>query len=150
MLIHFICSGNTNRSRMAEAYFNSKKISNVTATSSGTNAFRNFNGPITFFAKNILQRVGILDYTAKTWQQTTKELLLKQDVVVFMKQQHFDYVRYELGYVPPCYYIWNINDVAAAQNENLEKMRAEEVLDDEKVFENIKQAVDKLITDLKL
>lgn len=148
MLIHFICSGNTNRSRMAEAYFNSKKVPGMTATSSGIYASHNLNGPITFFAKNILEREGILDYTAKSWQETTKEILEQADVVIFVKKHHFDFVKNELHYIPRRYYIWDIEDVTSSQNMNFEQMRQEEILEDEKVFVNIKKAVDELIIDL--
>jgi len=150
MLIHFVCSGNTNRSRMAEAYFNSKKISGMTATSSGTHASHNFNGPITFFAKNILQKKGILEYTAKTWQETNKELLKKADVVVFIKKKYFDFVNNELGYVPSRYYIWNIKDVESVEeSESVKKINENKIRQDETVFNNIKKAVDRLVVDLQ-
>lgn len=145
MNIHFVCSGNTNRSRMAEAYFNSKKIPNMTATSSGIYASHNQNGPIVFFVKDMLEEAGILQYTAKTWQETTKEILIKTDVVIFMKQHHFDFVKNELDYVPAKYYIWDIEDVSPDQDKIGRQKQLQEIEQDKVIFQQIKDKVDELI-----
>jgi len=150
MHIHFICSGNTNRSRLAEAYFNSKNIPNMTATSSGIWADHNLNGDIVWFVKDMLEQEGILQYTAKTWQKTTKELLEKVDVVVFMKQHHFEFVENELGYVPEKYYIWDIEDVSPDQASLGKERQEQEIAQDKEIFKKIKRQVDELILKLKI
>jgi protein-tyrosine-phosphatase len=75
MWVHFICSGNTNRSRLAEAYFNSKRISGITTTSSGIYADNNSNGDICEYSLKILEENHILQYTAKSWTKTSREVL---------------------------------------------------------------------------
>ena len=149
MKIHFICSGNTNRSRMAEAYLNSKKIPWLTATSSGIHADNNLNGPISDYAKKALEEDGLLIYAKKSWQKTTKEILSKVDIAVFMEQKYFDFVKNELNYVPPHYVIWNVNDVPTDLNGDSEMVKQEKTLADENIFNIIKKQVDQLIIDLK-
>ncbi|MCX6793468.1 MAG: hypothetical protein NTY12_05655 [Candidatus Falkowbacteria bacterium] len=149
MLIHFICSGNTNRSRMAEAYLNSKKIPGLNATSSGIWADHNLNGPIVFFVRDMLEEEGLLQYTAESWQKTSKEILDKVDIVIFMKQHHFDFVKNELGYVPPRYYIWDVEDVSPDQASLGRAKQLQEIEQDKTIFIKIKQKVDQLILELQ-
>jgi protein-tyrosine-phosphatase len=150
MHIHFVCSGNTNRSRLAEAYLNSKKIKDLQASSSGIFADKDKNSNITFFAKKILKTAGILSFTSKSWQKTTKRILRSVDLVVFMKRLHFDYVKNELGFVPKNYYIWNIEDVPDNLTGDKLKIKQLKLALDEEIFIYIKKAVDKLLKDLRL
>ena len=122
----------------------------MTATSSGIWADHNLNGDIVWFVKDMLEQEGILQYTAKTWQKTTKELLEKVDVVVFMKQHHFEFVENELGYVPEKYYIWDIEDVSPDQASLGKERQEQEIAQDKEIFKKIKRQVDELILKLKI
>ncbi|MDP3918019.1 MAG: hypothetical protein Q8Q30_02485 [Candidatus Woesebacteria bacterium] len=111
MNIHFVCTGNTFRSRMAEAYLNSKNIPNIKASSSGIRAINNLDGDITSYTKKLLSDLGILKYTNKKWTQTTKEKLLNADLVVLMKEEHLSWVKDHLDFTPKNYLVFNVDDI---------------------------------------
>lgn len=111
MNIHFVCTGNTFRSRMAEAYLNSKNIPNIKVSSSGIRAINNLDGDITSYTKKLLSDLGILKYTNKKWTQTTKEKLLKADLVVLMKEEHLSWVKDHLDFTPKNYLVFNVDDI---------------------------------------
>ena len=148
MLIHFVCSGNTNRSRMAEAYLNSKQIPGIEVSSSGIYASHNLNGALSEYARFVLAEAGILSFTSEQWQETTRELLEGVDVVVFMDQKHYDFCVNELNYVPKKYYIWNILDVEYnPAGDNREQMN-EKIIEDEEIYTSITKKVDELIKEV--
>ncbi|NTW33088.1 MAG: hypothetical protein HGB12_10755 [Bacteroidetes bacterium] len=108
--IHFVCEGNTFRSRLAEAYLRSKHV-DATVTSSGVKAAKNYNGPITIYSKNIAKNENIEKYLAPSWTQTTKELIEKQDLVIFMNKKYYNFCTNDLHCTIKEYLIWDIPDV---------------------------------------
>jgi protein-tyrosine-phosphatase len=86
MVIHFICRGNTHRSRLAEAYAKSstQDLFDVTVRSSGIEADRDVSGPIVPFVKLLLEKDNLLGFTGATWTQTTQPMIDDSDVLVFM------------------------------------------------------------------
>jgi protein-tyrosine-phosphatase len=86
MVIHFICRGNTHRSRLAEAYARSstRDLADVAILSSGIEADRDLSGPIVPFVKRLLLEDDLLHFTGETWTQTTQSLIDDSDVLVFM------------------------------------------------------------------
>lgn len=153
MNIHFVCAGNTNRSRMAEAYLNSKKLSNVTASSSGIRAEDNLNGPICSYSKHILEENNIINFTSPTWTQCTKEVISAVDIVIFMQREYVDYVQKELKISPLHYEIWNIPDVPVRDTLPGEQvdvtLETERLAYDEKIYTMIVEKVDDLVSRLK-
>jgi protein-tyrosine-phosphatase len=151
MRVHFICTGNAYRSRLAEAYFNSKQIAGFIATSSGIRAdyWRPSNGPISIYTKELLEKENILKYTTEDVTQTTLARLEKQEFIVFMNQVHFEFCVNELGYEPSRYEIWDIKDVneILTEAELAEKEKVDEVA--RKTYGKIKDKIDKLILKLK-
>jgi protein-tyrosine-phosphatase len=95
MVIHFICRGNTHRSRLAEAYARSSpaQIVDVTIVSSGIEADHDLNGHIVPFVTDILQTENLLDGTGTTWTQTTQPMIDASDVLIFMSDDVFDDAR---------------------------------------------------------
>jgi protein-tyrosine-phosphatase len=91
MLIHFICRGNTHRSRLAEAYAGSStvKIADVAIVSSGIEADRDLNGPIMPFVKRTLENDNLLQFTGTTWTQTTQPMIDDSDILIFMSDDVF-------------------------------------------------------------
>jgi len=83
--IHFVCAGNAYRSRLAEALLNSLGLPGVRATSSGTIAAENLNGPVSWTALRLLKRNQLIPFMSPRWTQTTPELLAAADLVVFME-----------------------------------------------------------------
>src|SRR6266404_9320379 len=98
MTIHFICRGNTYRSRLAEVYLKSKNIPGLKVISSGIEAENNLSGPITWYAQRIIQKNHLTPFEKPTWDKTTKELLSQADFTVFMQKDIYDYCVNNLGF----------------------------------------------------
>jgi protein-tyrosine-phosphatase len=141
MKIHFVCSGNTFRSRLAEAYLNSKKIASLDISSSGIEAERNLDGSITWYAMRIIKYNGLVSFMSDFWQQTTKELIEGNDLVIFMEKNHYDFCK---SFLTPDqkYEIWNIEDI----DDPVIEKEIESIKKSEEIFDKIKEEVDLLIT----
>lgn len=109
--VHFVCTGNIYRSRMAEAYFNSLNLSGVTSISSGIYADSHDSGPISWYSMKIIYDKYLVKGMSRDHKTTTIGLLKKSDFVVFMEDMHFNHCKDVLGYVPEFYQIWNISDL---------------------------------------
>lgn len=148
MNIHFICSSNVYRSRLAEAYLKSKNLEGISASSSGTNAHMNCCGPICWEAQWILETYGLTKFTSLTWTQTTQEVLEIADRLILMENYHLEYITKNLGYRGKNYEIWNIPDM-----DELHTDTEEEVLDmirkSKETFMLIREKVDNLVSYLE-
>jgi len=89
MTIHFICTGNIYRSRLAEAYCASKGTPGVRVLSSGIGATLHRGIPIAPYAERMLREHGLERFAAPSWQQTTAALVRASDVLVFMEREHY-------------------------------------------------------------
>lgn len=116
MKIHFVCTGNTFRSRLAEAYLKSKEMLDVSVTSSGIEAEKNLNGFMCSYTLTLAKIDGIEDYLSKDWKVTTKAEIEKQDKVIFMKKEHYLFCLNTLRCKLSEYEIWNIEDVYDINN----------------------------------
>ena len=148
MKIHFICTGNSYRSRLAEAYLNSKQINGIEAFSSGTGIDKR-NGPIGWPAERILQKTGLSLFMSPSSIQTTKKLLDSGDFTVFMDESHFKYAE-RLGFSAKNYEIWEIPDFSLeiiedfkGYDRDIEFMKISE-----NTFKVIKEKVDELVKKL--
>lgn len=148
MKIHFVCSGNTNRSRMAEAYLNSKKLPGIIVSSSGIYANDNWEGSLSRYAERILTEHNLLPFAAKHWTQTTVDILDDNDLVVFMRRHHYDYCVEVLRWQPKNYLIWNIDDIPTNPLGDAEETVKAKAAADEGVFGNIVKEVDKLVLNI--
>jgi len=147
MTIHFICRGNTFRSRLAETYLNSKQLPNIKAISSGTEAKVNDCGPVTWYAQRLIQDGNLIAFEKPTWDQTTKILLEKGDLTIFMHKNVYDFCVNKLEFDAKNFQIWDIPDIRnhfLTLPEEIKKVEASE-----KIFAEIKQKVDKLMGELK-
>jgi len=138
MHIHFMCSGNVYRSRLAEAYFNSlTKDRGYKVTSSGTVAARDrfLNGPIDWYAMRIIKMNNLIPHMAWRETQTTSEVIAGVDLFIFMKAEHLEFCR-TLGYTGENYEIWDIPDMTPGSTREIEES--------EKSFELIKPKVEAL------
>ncbi|MGC8461444.1 MAG: hypothetical protein ACP5OR_06345 [Candidatus Dormibacteria bacterium] len=108
--IHFICNGNTFRSRLAEAYLRSKELPEIEATSSGFHAVLDRMGPITPYATRLAKLHSFEEYLQPHWDQLTQEGIDDVLLQVIMYPSIFEKVRnaYDLG-TP--YEVWDIPDV---------------------------------------
>ncbi len=109
MKIHFVCTHNTYRSRVAETYLKSLKIPNYEVSSSGIEANLNIDGPVTWYAQRIFKNYDLAEFEKVKWDQTTIETLKDQDLVVFMDNSHLDFCTQKFGFSGK-YEVWNIED----------------------------------------
>jgi protein-tyrosine-phosphatase len=65
LTIHFICTGNIYRSRIAEAYCASKAVPGVLVLSSGINTVLNRGIPIAPYAARILREQGLEGFATR-------------------------------------------------------------------------------------
>ncbi len=107
--IHFVCYGNVYRSRMAEAYFNSRQISDWTASSSGVHAAE-MEIAIAPSAVEVLTENGIFRYASPMWTRSTKEMLETADVVVFLHNIVYEKCLDELAPALQKFYVWSVED----------------------------------------
>ena len=146
MTVHFICKGNTFRSRLAETYLNSKQIPNLKAISSGIEAELNDCGPVTWYAQRLIHDGDLIPFEKPTWEQTTKLLLEEGDLTIFMHQNIYDFCVKHFDFNGKNFQIWEISDIRIhllTFEEEVEKMQVTE-----KIFTEIKQRIDKLIKNL--
>jgi protein-tyrosine-phosphatase len=146
MTIHFVCKGNTFRSRLAEAYLNSKQIPNLKVISSGIKADVNECGPITWYAQRLIQQDKLIPFEKPTWEQTTKVLLEEGDLTIFMHQNIYDFCIEHFDFNGKNFQIWEIPDIRVHLRtlaEEVEKMQVTE-----RIFEEIKEKVDELVKEV--
>lgn len=144
MKVHFVCTGNTYRSRLAEAYLNSKKLKNVKAFSSGTEASGNSSGPIGWIAARLLFKNKLIDFMSDKWQQTNSVLLKSADYTVFFEDSNLEKSKKNFDFASRDFEVWQLEDLTG-DTTDIEKMsQAEET------FKKIKLNVDRLVDQLKL
>ena len=133
MVIHFVCRGNTHRSRLAEAYAKSQTLDldEITILSSGIEADRDLNGPIMPFVKLSLQDENMLQFTGTNWTQTTQLMIDRSDVLVFMNDDVYEDSVKQFDIPLSMSQKWQIADVQG-------------------VFVLIKSAVDTLLSQLRI
>ncbi len=147
MTIHFICKGNTFRSRLAEAYLNSKELPNIKAVSSGVAASLNQCGPVSWYAQRIIQHHHLIPYEKPVWDQTTRPLLEEGDFTVFMDNDVYTYCTEKFGYKPENFEVWDIKDTDSTFNSSSEEIK--KVQFTEGVFEEIKNRINQLLPKLR-
>jgi hypothetical protein len=133
---------------MAEAYLNSKHLPEVVASSSGVNAEVNHNESICWYSLQILQEAELLQYTAPTWTKTTLEILQENNCIIFMQEEHYNFVQKHFQYNPPRFEIWDIPDIPSAGFFETKKAKAKKLEADKHIFEMIKKKVDMFIESL--
>jgi protein-tyrosine-phosphatase len=141
--IHFVCTGNIYRSRLAEAYCASKRIPGLHVSSSGIAAGRDGNALISPYAAEALARCDLSAYAAERWQRTTASLVQGSDVVVFMESEH---ERFCEGRVEPTRQrieVWGIEDIGPM---DVGKIPAKV----ERTFQLIRERCDALLKELGL
>ncbi len=148
MRIHFVCTGNVYRSRLAEAYLNSKKL-DVEVSSSGTEASDNTCGPVCWYTQRIIEASNLVPYQSVYWNQTSERSFENVDYVVFMAEMHYRYAVEQCGFSLEKFEIWNVPDL-----DELRTLEIEETLEavriSQNTFELIKEKVDDLVARLKL
>lgn len=149
MTIHFICRGNTYRSRLAESYLKSKNIPSINVVSSGVEAQLNESGPITWYAQRIIQKNKLQLFEKPMWQQTTKELLETSDLNIFMHKDIYDFSVENLGFNKDKFEVWDIPDSIDIQSDWISANEEGKIKITEETFEKIKRQVEDLVVRLE-
>jgi protein-tyrosine-phosphatase len=111
MRIHFICTGNIYRSRLAEAYCASCCGPGIHVFSSGVAAGSNGDFPISPYAADILTQYALTSYAAPRWQRTTAALVHASDVLVFMEPEHRIFCQDWIEPERQRMQVWDVEDV---------------------------------------
>jgi protein-tyrosine-phosphatase len=148
MTIHFICRGNTYRSRLAETYLNSKHLLQLKAISSGIEADINISGPVGWYTQRIIQKQKLVPFEKMVWDKTTKELLGKGDFTIFMQNDIYNFCVGNLGFNSTKYEVWDIADTGDSNPAWRSANEDEKFRITEKTFEEIKRKVEELIVRL--
>lgn len=145
MHIHFVCRGNTYRSRLAEAYCNSLRRNGIRATSSGTHATVNKNGPITWIAAFLLTKYDMTeDLSALAWTQSTPELFESADIIVFMTPEDMRNALMLFDFNIKKCVAFDIKDITTYDMETTDGILAV-INKGEHTFEEIKKEVGRLV-----
>jgi protein-tyrosine-phosphatase len=150
MHIHFVCTGNAYRSRLAEAYLRAQQLEGISVSSSGIRARSSYhyNGPISWYALRLLAAEHLIPFMSRHSRQTTRKSLCRAQLVIFMQPQHHDWVVKHYRFEPPAYEIWEVPDVHE-MGEHL-STEAELIGATERTFEQIKAKVERLVEYLRL
>ena len=139
--IHFVCTGNIYRSRLAEAYCTSLNAAGIRAFSSGIAAGRWDDAAISPHAAEVLARHSLSSYAAAGWQRTTADLVRSSDVLVFMEDEHHRFCANWIELGRQRVEIWGVKDI--------DGLEAAEIPDEvERTFEIIRRHTDALIARL--
>jgi protein-tyrosine-phosphatase len=117
--IHFVCTGNIYRSRLAEAWCASKDIRGLKVSSSGIAAGRDGAEPLSPWAADILAHHSLAAFAAKHWQRTTASLIQASDVVVFMEDEHHHFCRNWIDLSRQRIEIWDIEDIGPTPSDEI-------------------------------
>jgi len=143
MRIHFICTGNIYRSRLAEAYCNSRCVPGMRVFSSGIRAGWEGDIPISPYAADVLNKYGLYRYAAARWQRTSAELVQTSDVLVFMEAEHHRFCEAWIEAMRQRIEVWGIEDVGPIEPKEIPNKV-------EHTFGMIRQRIDTLLTVLGL
>ncbi len=141
--IHFVCRGNTFRSRIAETIVNTKKLKNFQATSSGIEADTDII--ISPWAGKVLG-VNHLTPTIQKPHKTDVSSLGKTDVIVVMSKDVLKDAEYLHDFNP---IVWDVADIDSRVNADLKDLTNPELLmAAEQVFAEIDFNSNKLLDEL--
>jgi protein-tyrosine-phosphatase len=139
--IHFICTGNIYRSRLAEAYCVSRCAGGARVFSSGIAAGANGSEPISRWAADLLTKYELLPFAAASWQKTTDSLVKASDMLVFMEEEHRSFCEKWIEPSRQRVEVWAIEDIGPIAVEAIPEKA-------ERTFALIRQRTDALLSDL--
>jgi len=109
--IHFVCSNNTFRGRLAEAYAKSLKLPGYSFSSSGVNSGVETHSLLSPYARDLARRYRFTAWLSKHKTQTTTELLKSQDIIIFLDKAVYDDVLRNIKFDARKSAIWNVHDL---------------------------------------
>jgi len=110
--IHFICRGNTFRSRLAAALFNSLMPADEwAAISSGVNATDNLQGDTAPRTIELLAKHQLTEFDPGHWTQTTQALIDESDLNIYLSPDVVAEARRTLDIESRPHRFWNVTDI---------------------------------------
>ena len=137
--VHFVCRGNTYRSRLAAAYFTELVGDQFKVTSSGINTHRAIVKTAEKYTKAVAKLYKLKHGIDAPKTQTTNVLLGEADVIVFMNKDVYDDARKEYEFDIRKSLVWHVADV------DPELKRRKQAEDGEKALDAIAEQTFKLI-----
>lgn len=150
MIVHFVCSGNTFRSRLAEAYLKSLHIPSVEVISSGARAMNDKQHQIMPSTVLLLKKYGIASYASKHKTLLTQARIDMSDVVICVNRAVYHQCLEAGINLPSHTYIWDVADInhySAAEQDMLD--HGEIPKNAQETFQKIKQHVNEFVAFLK-
>lgn len=141
--IHFVCTGNIYRSRLAEAYCASRVAPGIHVFSSGIAAGLNGDALISPYAADLLTQYGLNSYAATGWQRTTPALVQASDVLVFMESEHHHFCENWIDPGRQRFEVWGVEDVGPIEASKIPEKA-------ERTFGIIRHRTDSLLDALSL
>lgn len=142
LTIHFICTGNVYRSRLAEAYCASRRAPGIHVLSSGIRAGLGGDAPISPYAAEVLARYGLASFAAAYWRRTTAALVKASDMLIFMESEHQRFCEKWVNPARQRIEVWEIEDLGPVD----QAMIAAKV---DHTFAIIRQRTDALLASLR-
>jgi 8-oxo-dGTP pyrophosphatase MutT (NUDIX family)/protein-tyrosine-phosphatase len=149
--IHFVCRGNTFRSRLAEGYAKSLKLDGYRFTSSGIESERKDSVILSPYARDIARREHFTAFMAKQKHQTTAAQLKRQDIIVFLSKDVSDEVTHVIDFDARRATVWNIDDLAGTllKHPRAARTHANYVKLTNRIAERIFTKVDELVREME-
>ena len=110
--IHFVCRGNTYRSRLAAAQMHSIAGGKFTISSSGINAHKSTTKTSEAYTQAIARRHKVLYGIQSIKTQTNNELLKTADVIVFMNKDVYDEAAQFYDFDARKVIVWHTPDIS--------------------------------------
>lgn len=146
--VHFVCRGNTYRSRLAAAYFAGlvEGDRRFRVSSSGIGTRRANVQTVQKYTKALAKKHGLSHGITDVKQQTTNRLLAEADVIVFMNKDVYDDALKEYEFDTRKTLVWYVKDMADVVKYRALAERTEQALLDvsEGTFREIKRHCDQL------
>jgi 8-oxo-dGTP pyrophosphatase MutT (NUDIX family)/protein-tyrosine-phosphatase len=148
--VHFVCRGNTYRSRLAAAYFHTLVDSGFHVTSSGIGAQTSTSGIQTAepYTKVTAKAHNLRHGIAKHKTQTTDRLLADADVIIFMNKDVYDDALKDYSFDIRKSQTWHVADLNLKVKQQALAQHDEQVLLNvtAATFRHIKRQCDELYT----
>jgi len=150
MVVHFVCSGNTFRSRLAEAYLKSLDIPSVEVISSGARALVDAQHQIMPYTVLLLKQHGLTGFASDHKTLLTQDRLDKSDIVICVNRAVYRECQEAGLTLPERTFVWDISDyvpILAEDQAMLARHELPKVC--ESTFYKIQEHINELVALLK-
>jgi len=146
--VHFVCRGNTYRSRLAAAYFAELSGRRFVVSSSGIRAAESHPRTIKPYTRTVAAAQKLKHGLNGIPEQTTERLLQDADVIVFMNKDVYDDALKEYAFDVRKAVVWNVPDIDGTSRYRRAEKRDAKLYETiaAETFPRIKRQCDELYT----